>query len=331
MAHHARFTIGDPLPRSFTDLHTDEQAGSVGADGYSVIGASVRGRLHQHNDIPRDDAFFVRIDGPWLTVAVADGAGSRPRSRYGASYVANALCKRMQRMVRISWRSLEYTHGVFEDRAPGATTPYLAHSSGDNSSPPPNGVQDGVPADLQECRLQDLVQKAFRETRAGLERFARIQGVELDELHSTLLGLILNTETGEVGIGQVGDGLILGLDEKRDPKIIASPPSTNDPSASYFITQDDWEQYLWTGQINILGQDPMSTLYLMTDGVSNDCQYGPPPDILRLWANDMDREIRLVRSLPATAERLKNYLGSYRAKGSFDDRTLVVIFRERYQ
>ncbi len=72
-----------------------------------------------------------------------------------------------------------------------------------------------------------------------------------------------------------------------------------------------------------------STLYLMTDGVANDCQYGPPTDILKRWANDMDREIRLIQSLEKTAERLKNYLATYQARGSFDDRTLVVICAEQ--
>jgi len=134
-----------------------------------------------------------------------------------------------------------------------------------------------------------------------------------------------------LGVGQIGDGLILGLDDKKEASLLAEPPTTDDPGASYFITQDDWEQYLYTREMPSQEVEHFSTFYLMTDGVANDCQYGPPPDILKIWANDMDREIRLVPSLQVTAERLKNYLSNYKAKGSFDDRTLVVIFKDKVQ
>jgi hypothetical protein len=68
----------------------------------------------------------------------------------------------------------------------------------------------------------------------------------------------------------------------------------------------------------------------MTDGVADDCQYGPPDDILQKWAVDIDREIRSssIVSLEDAANKLRIYLNSYQAKGSFDDRTLMVICRK---
>jgi len=284
------FRIGDRSPITLHDKYIDEQSAWAQADSYSVIGASVRGRLHCHNNIPRDDAFVARFNGTWLVVAVSDGAGSREKSRYGASFSASRLCGKLFQAVsniKVSTKG--------QDEA--------------------------------SCALERLMLPAFQRTRIDLEQFALKREVSLEDLHCTLLGLALNIETGVIGVGQIGDGLILGLDNKREARLLAEPPTTNDPGASYFITQDDWEQYLYTREMPAEEVDCFSTLFLMTDGVSNDCQYGPPPDILKIWANDMDREIRLVPSLQVTAERLRSYLSNYKAKGSFDDRTLVVIYR----
>jgi serine/threonine protein phosphatase PrpC len=321
MSGRTGFRIGDKVPRTLEDKYDDEQARSEKADSYSVIGASVRGRLHHYNNIPRDDAFTVRYNGMWLAVAVADGAGSRLRSRYGASYLANKLCSRLLLATR---------------RQRKRESPVFGNS--DMNLTPPSERTQPLSADAKlsdeliftsKGALQNAVLRAFRNTRADLVRFAFNHGVELNELHSTLLGLVLNTRTSEVGVGQIGDGLILGLDDKKVAKLLVEPPTTDDPAASYFITQDDWEQYLCTKEITAEEVGHFSTFYLMTDGVANDCQYGPPPDILKIWANDMDREIRLVPSLQVTADRLRNYLANYKAKGSFDDRTLVVIYRNK--
>ncbi len=209
------FRIGDKLPLTLEDEYVNEQARSAQADSYSIIGASVRGRLHYHNNIPRDDAFRVHFDGTWLAVAVADGAGSRPRSRYGASYLANRLCIRLLTTARIQyWRIHNKT-----DQDEAQTTDIA-----------------------RETSPQNIVFKAFHSARTDLERFAFKHGVGLEELHSTLLGLILNTKTGEMGIGQIGDGLILGLDSGKDAKLLAEPATADEPGASYFVTQADWEQ-----------------------------------------------------------------------------------------
>jgi hypothetical protein len=301
----ARFKIGDRLPLTLEDEYADERSDSAQADSYSIVGASVRGKLHSHNNIPRDDAFRVHFDGKWLAMAVADGAGSRSLSRYGASYLSNRLCTRLLLTARAQyWR----VHNLIER----------------NELTEANEIAEAK-------SLKNIVSKAFHLARTDLERFAFRWGTELEDLHSTLLGVVLNTTTGDIGVGQIGDGLILGLDNKREPMLLAEPPTTNDPAASYFITQNDWEPYFYTREIPVEEVECFSTIFLMTDGVSNDCQYGPPPDILKIWANDMDREIRLVPSLQATAGRLKNYLSTYKAKGSFDDRTLVVMYKNKVE
>lgn len=276
-----RFSIGDPIPSRLTDRHTDLRANSKRAGTYCVVAASVRGRLHEHSQTPRDDAFVARGDGTWLAAAVSDGLGSRPLSRYGASFAVNRLCTSLLRSV---------THA--------------------------------------ECHtLDQTVRDAFCKTRAGIEQFAAQHDTPLDDLHCTLLGIILNTETGMVGMGQIGDGLILGLTDEKEAITLLEPPAPDEVGATYVFTQDNWEQYFHSAGLLPEEAKRFRTLYLMTDGVADDCQYGPPADILERWANDMDREIRMFPP-PKTAQRLRRYLATYQVRGSFDDRTLVAVYRQ---
>lgn len=324
------FKIGDRIiPRVLEGKREDELGDSAQAGIFRVVGASVRGRLHHHNDTPRDDAFAASLSGDWLAVAVADGAGSRTFSRHGASCLARRLCTRLLaatdiRVIPSNRDAIgKVSHGSFShpDHLKASTKQQFEVLAANNN----------WSHTKEHHHLDNIMQQAFDQARNDLHSFTANLGRGLDDFHSTLLGLLLNRKTMEMGIGQIGDGLILGLDINKDAKLLAEPPTTDDPSASYFLTQDDWEQYLYTRAMSKEETEGFSTFYLMTDGVANDCQYGPPPDILKLWANDMDREIRLVPSLQITAERLKNYLANYKAQGSFDDRTLVVIFKDKVQ
>jgi hypothetical protein len=78
---------------------------------------------------------------------------------------------------------------------------------------------------------------------------------------------------------------------------------------------------------------------LMTDGVADD--YFPnDPGILRLYEDLMNQGIigpalnrheiagQEVEQKISAQEKLRKWLDSYYVKGSFDDRTLVVLYRE---
>lgn len=86
------FVVGDRIIGSTADSHADLCAGYGEIGMFRFVGASVIGKSHIRDGSPRDDAFAVRSAGEWLAVAVADGMGSRKRSRYGASYAVEALC-----------------------------------------------------------------------------------------------------------------------------------------------------------------------------------------------------------------------------------------------
>ncbi len=91
------FVIGDRGLGASGDTHPAWMMAHAEVGPYLIIGASAAGQLHLARKKPRDDAFVIRSVGPWLTVAVADGVGSRPLSRYGATYVVESLTALLMR------------------------------------------------------------------------------------------------------------------------------------------------------------------------------------------------------------------------------------------
>lgn len=64
------------------------------AQGWQVLGASVRGRSHAHRGEYRDDALACHATSELLLLAVADGAGSSVLSRVGAAVTAQRVVER---------------------------------------------------------------------------------------------------------------------------------------------------------------------------------------------------------------------------------------------
>ncbi len=85
------FAIGDRGIGAAGDTHSAWMMAYAEVGSYRIVGASAVGQLHLSRNLPRDDAFVIRAAGPWLSVAVADGVGSRPLSRYGATYTVESL------------------------------------------------------------------------------------------------------------------------------------------------------------------------------------------------------------------------------------------------
>ena len=105
-------------------------------------------------------------------------------------------------------------------------------------------------------------------------------------------------------------------------------PVPEEAGAVYAITKSDWEKCLRVRALSPQEASGLTTLYLMTDGVAEDCIHSPPEDILQRWARDIDQELRKENALSQTATRLLHWLATYEARGSFDDRTLVVVLRD---
>ena len=374
------FVVGDRILGQAADSHADYCAAYGEWGGYRFVGASAIGKLHLRENRPRDDAFAIRAAGVWLAVAVSDGAGSRPFSRYGASFAVEALCEQLLREatgIAISGELPSETPSLAEDgkaiqaEQPSMQTKISAFSllwPFKRSKPaepkaityPAFDVPNLISASeevavacgtltwyhksltfareaddsaetstAEETRLpsEEWVRRAFQNTRRGLEQFAQSRGYALRDLHCTLLGMLLNTKTGAVAVGHIGDGLVAALHPGLGAHPLVEALIPGEVGETYVLTQKDWESYLAVRVLSPQEAEGLCTFYLMTDGVADDCTHPPPEDIFQRWSKDIDRELRKEEPLPQTATRLLRWLATYEVKGSWDDRTLVVIMR----
>jgi len=391
------FVIGDRGLGTSGDTHPDWITAYAVAGPYLIIGASAIGQLHRVLGASRDDAFVVRAVGPWLSVAVADGVGSRPLSRYGATYVAEALSALLLRPLVSSPKSMDRTASLSSPSPqldnlappPEAETVKLriglvevkpgvaslvaglkdwtqrltreespesadlqvastigwwlpktrtnrpsvseAHSSQEitslsaDSDREPLEVSEDAPNDYK-VDLIEVVRQAFIKTHVGLREHARSLDIELSELGCTALALLLNIETGRGAVGQVGDGAILGMTARGKVLELVQPPDTGEPQTTYTLNKPNFESYLALNAINRASVDPFVTFYVMTDGLSDDLLYSPP-EALNEWAQRVDYNLRVSPSPAQAAAGMLNWLATYTVKGSWDDRTLVVITR----
>ena len=409
------FVIGDRALGASGDTHPLWMVGHAVAGPYLVVGASAVGQIHLARDLPRDDAFVVRSLGPWLAVGVADGVGSRPLSRYGASYVAESLSALLLRHFsdltkdtdgglspdpasstlsslapppRVeeavlkpvvmrkgtgipsldsglrSWTDLTNKVKKTIGKADAEEVPAIElqqaasigwwppiasgaeeseeepnqKSSGD--TPGTNPMADTVPAGQQPAQAVTgngvpsqqiepdrtaIVRNAFEKTHLGLREHASSLGLEWADLSCTALALLLNVETGRGAVGQVGDGAVLGLKAQGNVKELVEAPETDDPQSTYTVNRPNFQDYMVVQVIEPVAVDPLVSFYVMTDGLSGDLLYTPQAEALKNWAQQVDHNLRVSFSPAQAAAGLLNWLATYQVKGSWDDRTLVVI------
>lgn len=102
----AKWEIKEPAETSDPTPHTRQDvrptSGTPDPRGWLTIGASKRGRLHEHEGTFREDEFAIELDGGWHLVAVADGAGSKKLSRVGSRLAVHTAVKVMQKAVTSS-------------------------------------------------------------------------------------------------------------------------------------------------------------------------------------------------------------------------------------
>ena len=392
------FTVGDRA-LAVADIHPLWMMAHGKVGSYLITGASAAGQMHVARGLPRDDAFAVRAFGPWLAVAVADGVGSRPLSRYGASYVVESLTAELLRPLAPTLNSGKPTQP--DKTASSSTAPphtieeaelkyltlYLEHrldrgkrdASGLRSSladptilgqqeqeipagppveldqaasvgwqlasqarVPPSGMHpaDSQPESVEpesvlgvaaagQRDLGKIAREAFDATHRGLHQRAQQFGLDLSDLSSTALAILLNCETGELVAGQVGDGAVLGLTANGEVIPLVKAHDTDDPQSTYTINRLNFKDHLSVQISDTMVGSHLDAVFVMTDGLSGDLLYSSDNGALPAWAKQVNRNLHLSSSAAQAAAGLLNWLATYQVKGSFDDRTLVVVNRER--
>ncbi len=372
------FAIGDRGLGASGDTHPHWMMAHAEIGPYLVVGASAIGKLHLAHRSPRDDAFAVRSIGPWLAVAVADGVGTRPLSRFGATYVVESLTALLLRNLPASIppesepfvgsAAFSEDAAVLKDLVPPPAleqfifNPPLVRynndaseaSSGDAASMQfhqaatmswclslPGDAQGGAsqpeapdssspaPSVSQETALLDAMEQAFDKTYLGLKQHASSLSVEVAELSCTALAFLLNVETGYGVVGQIGDGALLGLSTQLQAKELVEAPDAGDQQSTYTINRPNFKKYLAISPITPSAEQDFTAFFVMTDGVSGDLLYGPR-SALDEWAKSIRAALQTAHNPSIAAAQLLNWLSSYEVKGSWDDRTLVIIMqRER--
>ncbi len=273
---------------------------SPAGSGWTLAGASAIGGSHRREGKLREDAFRCEHDHGWSVIAVADGAGSRRLSRFGAR--------------------------VATDYAVPALVRGLA------------GVSLAGPADEASINadLMHALEGAFLAARAAVEDAAKQDREPLCDYGCTLVLLAHHaSEAGDTIVAaQIGDGAVVAVTAgtSSDAKItlVVSPDSGKYGSETYFLTGEDaLERAMQSRTIKRWAAGEIHALLAMTDGVL-DCVYPPLPTLeqaARTWVE----VARGPRQQPGSnlADDLVAWLAHWEVPGNEDDRTLVILLRER--
>lgn len=319
--------------REGPENHSEFYCSSSIAPEAKIIGARVRGKKHKHEGTNCDDWFEIANSNGWSIIAVSDGAGSKALSRIGAKVSCRTAVERLSKDLP------DMTHRSVMTTGAGCSEKGL------------------LAKEVQTC-IRIAVQEAYRAVEQAAKRCAEdvehVQALgrepKLNDFAATLLIAVNTTITidgmkhGFTATYQIGDGAIAGM--------------TADGSV-YSLTQPDMGDY--SGQTSFLISEgvldsiasqvyfsimPFKTIFVMSDGVADD--YFPVKNgIPKLYEDLIMNEIlegsekgfsqcehdctnQLVESSSKPEEKLCHWLDTYSIRGSFDDRTLVVLMREEY-
>ncbi len=274
--------------------------------GWQIIGASRRGYGHAYAGKYREDDFNIRLSGKDIAlVAIADGLGSKSMSRRGARASV-----------------LGATH-LPEERLQGLAS--LAR-------------QDVGTRDCQQMAEKLLLDALFAASKR-VEEQAKEDQSDISELQTTLLVfLAIPCDAHRIFVSsvQVGDGALFAF----QPGKSARPDGQwqclqqqqlqavgNEVEAFTRTTKDTWSHFL---RCDLL--EDATFIMGMTDGTADDIepplgtQRMPDPDPF-LYVHNFYQHIQaraLNERQPAAA--LSEFL-SYRKRGSYDDRTVVCVYR----
>lgn len=357
--------VGDRLLQQ-NDMHPDWVTGYGHLGSYRFVGASAAGVRHVAQGKLREDAFAIRTAGPWIAVAVSDGVGSRKLSRYGASYCVDALTVHLLRTAEeLSNEAINQTQpdGLPETPSepismPAAEPcPFVCSElsgttavgdsemaeSGKDYKVPNQGVtygtlswvRDSKCADLPRSRrtISEKVEKfkeAFQRTHRGVIDFARSLENSPDELACTLMALLVNSQTHELMLAHIGDGMVMGFG--GDGAIKEWETQVTDGAGyTYSFTQPDWEKYLsvhWNLPEEI---DGLEFICLMTDGVVEEFAGPDSENIFRLWRDYIRGRLQSTLDDAEAARRLLDFVRAYHDRSNGDDKTLVIVMRPPVQ
>jgi len=290
----------DPVPHETYDMWMRDK-------DWRVIAASVRGKLHAHKALWRDDAYSVDwVDG-WTIIAVGDGAGSAKLSRIGSRVACAAAVTSLK--------------GLLEDFEIGRRG---------NEVPKENDLQ----------KLKSFLVMAASEARNEIVREAHNRECNLKDLSTTLL-LAVHAHWKKkhlIASIQVGDGAIGIFQNSGECTVLGVADHGEFSSETVFLTTGSELVKKPLDQRVLFSLKPdVQCIGVMCDGVSDDF-FPEEKNLVKLFNGDPIEELQTtdggaVRGImysvapnPQDGKTLLEWL-KYEKKGSSDDRTLVLLYR----
>ena len=277
-------------------------------DDWMIMAASVRGKLHAHKALWRDDAYaFDRVDD-WTIMAVSDGAGSAKLSRVGARIACDKSVQALALL--LSGYSLKEVGG----EVPSASN-------------------------LEQVRA--FLAFAACAARDGIVREAYRRKIAEREMYCTLL-LLIHTPWKDLDLVaslQVGDGAIGVFDSADQCTLLGDADHGEYSSETVFLTS--WKQLIATpygSRTHCTVKRDVRCIAAMCDGVSDDF-FPESKRLIELFIGNPIQEVKTregepvmgvmheVVKEPRDGQAMLDWL-KYEKKGSSDDRTLLLMYRD---
>ncbi len=261
-----------------------------GGPQFSIFGASIRGKNHAHRGKYREDAFYFASENGFNIMAVADGAGSCSHSRIGATIAVKSSVRRVKDLF-LKQMGNDVTH-------------------------------DHKQMDLQlnPAQVQSWFENAGNYAIQAVEAEAQKRKTENKKFSTTLtLSVVWKKGSKNIAVSlQIGDGLAAWFQKKKPCTIIGEQDRGTYNSQSLFLTSKGVKNSLKSRIVTKLLNDS-GIFALMTDGIADD-YYPPKKDLEKLSASI--HELMYKSGDPGT--QIPEWI-RYDKKGSYDDRTIVLL------
>lgn len=165
-----------------------------------------------------------------------------------------------------------------------------------------------------------ILMNGLRKAYEALRKEAQNRERKIDDFGTTFLAVAHRPAEKQhlIGTLQVGDGLITAMLPDRPPMVLADPDVGESASQTLFLTSKPANEWMSRIKIYDLELEP-AMVVCMCDGVSDDLiPYKSNLPTLFAVLSDMVRQAE-------PDQALLEFLG-YDKRGSFDDRTLAVIY-----
>jgi hypothetical protein len=165
---------------------------------------------------------------------------------------------------------------------------------------------------------------AISRALSSVVQQARLRDAEINDLASTLLVLALQTNTEQplLGVAQVGDGGVAAQMSDGSYSLLGIPDRGQFAGESFFLTSSEtinnWDQRVRVYEV----PQSLGLIVMATDGVMDD--FTPP---IGAPLEYLFRALAPIQTQANPDTWLLDWL-NYERRGSFDDRTIVVLYPE---